>query len=67
MTEQKGRENLKRGEKLRASGGLWMSGEMTDEKTVRGKDSLRRQFVPKVQSSTLPTPSSCSPSARLLP
>lgn len=44
--------------RLKTSSGLWMSGEKTDEKTARKKDLVRRQFVPKVQSSTLPTPSS---------
>lgn len=49
---------------MSVSGGSWMSGEGTDEKTAL---LVRGQFVPKVQSSTLPTPSCCSPSARLLP
>lgn len=46
---------------MRASCGLWMSGERTDEKTAGVGALLPRQFVPKVQISPLPTPSSCSP------
>lgn len=49
----------------------WVERGLMKRQRAREKErvavSVRRQFVPKVQSSTLPTPSSCSPSARLLP
>lgn len=52
---------------LRTSSGWWMTGERADEKTARVAVLVWRQCIPKVQGSSLPTPSSCSPSAHLLP